>query len=543
MASQFLAEKRETSASIKKISDEVEALKKQLQTEQQKRQDLEELIKSQLADVLQRIEADYDTGKFLQKISDLQTQLDEEVSARAKLTLWIKENIGPNLEHIKDATARQIKEEISRHGHTSSKPRSSSSIDGNTVTSKKSSTAKPAPEASHPTPKPKPEESSHTTVKKSSETTSTSSGHTATITKTKSTRRRKKQTEEELQLRDDEDSPWDQSDDESDEQLSLDQFIPPARPRLLARIPRLVLIEEHCFGTKNIDEYEMPDNDASKKTSLNRANYFLNKNSQAKFQYRCLELYQKVQKFQTRGGTIVFAPLTEDELAKDDFKFSIKTHDRVYPVCPDGLHRSQVLYLVMKGIKRILGVKEGVYLPHGALHGFDPLVYDENPNSLKSQAEFVHFSTELDKNTKISQAFLAAFGQEKAARFGQKECGANELNLNEAAKKDLFRNQVETIKRTRVRMHEFFDIYFYQQSLESNAKRPSRSIYLTFGSAVPIVLDRLMEVNANAGQLSNVTVVALPYGTESFNSPTITPQTLAQLYRFYSTLFKPLTDK
>jgi transcriptional regulator of met regulon len=94
MASQFLAEKRETSASIKKISDEVEALKKQLQTEQQKRQDLEELIKSQLADVLQRIEADYDTGKFLQKISDLQTQLDEEVSARAKLTLWIKENIG-----------------------------------------------------------------------------------------------------------------------------------------------------------------------------------------------------------------------------------------------------------------------------------------------------------------------------------------------------------------------------------------------------------------------------------------------------------------
>lgn len=74
-----------------------------------------------------------------------------------------------------------------------------------------------------------------------------------------------------------------------------------------------MLIEEHCFGTKNIDEYELPgtysllicpqvlyslivlENDASKKTSLNRANYFLNKNSQAKFQYRCLELYQKVR--------------------------------------------------------------------------------------------------------------------------------------------------------------------------------------------------------------------------------------------------------
>jgi hypothetical protein len=143
----------------------------------------------------------------------------------------------------------------------------------------------------------------------------------------------------------------------------------------------------------------------------------------------------------------------------------------------------------------------------------------------------------------FKQSQILTSSRTQAARFGQKECGANELNLNEAAKKDLFRNQVETIKRTRVRMHEFFDIYFYQQSLESNAKRPSRSIYLTFGSAVPIVLDRLMEVNANAGQLSNVTVVALPYGTESFNSPTITSQTLAQLYRFYSTLFKPLTDK
>lgn len=117
------------------------------------------------------------------------------------------------------------------------------------------------------------------------------------------------------------------------------------------------------------------------------------------------------------------------------------------------------------------------------------------------------------------------------------------MNLNEAAKKDLFRNQIETIKRTRVRMHEFFDIYFYQQSLEANAKRQSRSIYVTFGSAVPVVLDRLMEVNANVGQLAHVTVIALPYGTEVFNSPTITPQLLAQLYRFYSTLFKPLTEK
>lgn len=94
MASQFLAEKRETNASIKKLSEELDAVKKLLEIEQQKRQDLEELIKTQLANILQKIESDNDTAKLVQKISDLQTQLDEEVSARAKLTLWIKENIG-----------------------------------------------------------------------------------------------------------------------------------------------------------------------------------------------------------------------------------------------------------------------------------------------------------------------------------------------------------------------------------------------------------------------------------------------------------------
>jgi Fe-S cluster assembly scaffold protein SufB len=94
MASQFLSEKREAAATVKKLSEDIEALRKQLQIEQEKRQDLEELIKSQLANVIQKIETDYDTGKFLQKISELQSRLDEEVNARAKLTLWIKDNIG-----------------------------------------------------------------------------------------------------------------------------------------------------------------------------------------------------------------------------------------------------------------------------------------------------------------------------------------------------------------------------------------------------------------------------------------------------------------
>lgn len=65
---------------------------------------------------------------------------------------------------------------------------------------------------------------------------------------------------------------------------------------------------------------------------------------------------------------------------KDTFSFGIKTFDQLYPICPDGFHRSQVLYLVLKGIKRLLGNPDGVALPHGARSGYDPFVLRDTPN-------------------------------------------------------------------------------------------------------------------------------------------------------------------
>ena len=93
--------------------------------------------------------------------------------------------------------------------------------------------------------------------------------------------------------------------------------------------------------------------------------------------------------FHDVGGTLIFAPpaLGKEEAEMDaaevaevsDFLVHVYAHDALYPVCPTGLHHSQVLYLVLRGIKRALGEHhhkthadggEGaVFAPHGALHG------------------------------------------------------------------------------------------------------------------------------------------------------------------------------
>jgi hypothetical protein len=57
----------------------------------------------------------------------------------------------------------------------------------------------------------------------------------------------------------------------------------------------------------------------------------------------------KVQEFQSKGGTVIFTPLTREDLSRDNFSFSIRPHDRLLPVCVDGLQQSQILYLVLKG--------------------------------------------------------------------------------------------------------------------------------------------------------------------------------------------------
>lgn len=59
---------------------------------------------------------------FKEKINTLEEKLNREVNTRKKLTFWIKENIGENLEHLqKFLSSKQEEQNISK---TSIKPRS-----------------------------------------------------------------------------------------------------------------------------------------------------------------------------------------------------------------------------------------------------------------------------------------------------------------------------------------------------------------------------------------------------------------------------------
>jgi hypothetical protein len=120
----------------------------------------------------------------------------------------------------------------------------------------------------------------------------------------------------------------------------------------------------------------------------------------------------RVRQFAERQGKIVFVPADSP-----GFTIGIKSTDECFPVsllispiskhitsqtsivftilqiCPDGLGRSQVMHLVLKGIKRAIGTSTGVALPHGAESGYDcsvdnsllnTFIYPSKENSLEN---------------------------------------------------------------------------------------------------------------------------------------------------------------
>jgi hypothetical protein len=77
------------------------------------------------------------------------------------------------------------------------------------------------------------------------------------------------------------------------------------------------------------------------------------------------------------GLQMLFAPPEADCQAGTpgtEFSVHIRPEDFIIPICHEGMNRSQVLYLVLHGLKRgyTLPGQERVCVPHGAESGFDP---------------------------------------------------------------------------------------------------------------------------------------------------------------------------
>jgi len=179
----------------------------------------------------------------------------------------------------------------------------------------------------------------------------------------------------------------------------------------------------------------------------------------------------------------------------------------------------------MFGLKRILGTEEGMIPPHGALCGYDP--YNFNTGN---DYKFLQTQAVPDGG-----AFLNAFGQEKLARFGEDKCGQNPY-LNFSDETSNYSVSGETVSKLRSTIRDYFTQHYYKLS-----DTKSRVIFLVFGSAVPIVIDRLMESNSFDKLIeSDCYLIALPYDVSVFKNAT--PEILDQVYRFYASLFYPLYD-
>jgi hypothetical protein len=194
-------------------------------------------------------------------------------------------------------------------------------------------------------------------------------------------------------------------------------------------------------------------------------------------------MFDRAKSFLEKGGQLIFVPAAETDRKKDNFVFGIKTFDNLFPVCPDGLNRSQILYLVLMGIKRVLGVNEGLNLPHGARSGFDPFPIKDDPTD-ESQ-HFLHIPGKGEKARATAKAYAEAFGVDKAAvrshiharsvrpplidkpllsskqRFGESEAGTAELSFT--PKREYMDPEKVQIQKNRTRLREFFDLYYYGQ--------------------------------------------------------------------------------
>jgi len=209
----------------------------------------------------------------------------------------------------------------------------------------------------------------------------------------------------------------------------------------------------------------------------------------------------------------------------------------LYPVCTDGFLRSQVLYLVLQAVKRRLGTTKGVNPPHGALSGYDPFILNDISKELLQHYRFISDAEEINNDSgAIDKTFDTVFGLSRTSRFGQEKCGPNP-NLTLIGVPFPSHHAKNACIKSRETMRQYFDLYYYRQKTSSK----NRAIYCAFGSALSVVIDRLMEVNTLPGTLNHVVIIALPFGVKAFTTDLSAKQIMGT-YGAYASLFIPAKE-
>lgn len=222
-------------------------------------------------------------------------------------------------------------------------------------------------------------------------------------------------------------------------------------------------------------------------------------------------------------------------LQDDAFRVGVRASDQVLPVCHEGVNRSQVLHVLLRGIKRALTGDTsgpGVFSPHGAESGYDPHVGFEHLD-MESVFEYTH-GVVLGPESEgewIHKVFVDVFGRARYPRFGSQLAPEGTSTLLNLDPTEFGSTGFDRLERDRKSFRTYFDNHFWSRQvprLSSNlVMEPKglpepvgvppdsdpRIIFFCFMRASTIAMRRLVQVcKYHDTDLRNVYIVALPHG-------------------------------
>ena len=194
--------------------------------------------------------------------------------------------------------------------------------------------------------------------------------------------------------------------------------------------------------------------------------------------------------------------------------FGLLPTDTVLPVCSQGINRSQVCFLAACGAVRAMGAdpQYRVLLPHGAASSFDPHQRYDGLTEY-NYVEYL-FDTPPGDGEMWGRGFTAAFGRNRATRFGAFDLGHLVLNPDDLA---ITHRELERAGEQRRKAREWFNKYYFSQKSRRREPPEGRRVFITFCGAFPITLRRLIEVASrdfppgSKTPLANVVVIGLPW--------------------------------
>lgn len=229
-------------------------------------------------------------------------------------------------------------------------------------------------------------------------------------------------------------------------------------------------------------------------------------------------LNNTVREFKSRGGKVYFMPSLDNveiheknTIIKDDSIneiFTIKKDDILYPVCHQGVNRSQVLYLLLKSFKlHVNGHITEVIAPHGAESGFDPYKLS-NPLTYDNYFQYLNdVVIQNDPTDILTPIFNKTFGHDKHLRYGtdyvelkKRERGEFDLNIKHNGTHDF-----EILYNNRKHMRDWFKKDYYNSTFSTSRRR----VFITFMRSSKIIMDRLMESET---PLDNIVIISFPWG-------------------------------